>query len=274
MSNLAWRVIVAIVGIPAIVAIVVAGGWWMAGFLALLSAVGAGEFYRMAEVQNIRPIWAPGIATAALLPLLVAAGDSRSILALLALGVAGAFTVQLQRGIPGAFTAIATTVAGAVYPAALLVWLLLLRQWHTSPSDGAWLVIALLGGIWLCDSSAYFVGRGMGKHPLAPRLSPKKTWEGAIAGLAAAIAWSAIVIPTMLSWGTVWLGVLIGIIIGVVGQGGDVAKSLLKRDVGIKDSSAIIPGHGGVLDRFDSAMAAAPAVYLLLIVLQRSGLIP
>lgn len=275
MSNLTIRILVALIGIPLMVAIIIAGGWWLALLVALLSAVGAGEIYRMAQRKGIRPHASIGIANAAILPLLLASGGSTSIIALLTAASLLTFALQLRRGIEDALAAVATTIFGVIYPAMLLAWIVPLRQWQgIAPTDGMWLLLSLITGIWLCDTAAYFVGRSLGKRPLAATISPQKTWEGALAGAVTSVLWCSTVIPMVLPWGTLWLGSAIGLLIGTVGQAGDLAKSLLKRDVAIKDSSAIIPGHGGVLDRFDSLMATAPAVYALLVLLRSMDLVP
>jgi len=130
---------------------------------------------------------------------------------------------------------------------------------------GGILIISLLATIWLCDSAAYFLGSAYGKHKLFPRVSPKKSWEGAIAGLVFAIitmTLAKILVLSILSWQD---AVVIGIIIGTIGQLGDLVESLIKRDAGVKDSSNIIPGHGGIFDRFDSLIFSSPMVYLYLV---------
>lgn len=275
MSNLTVRILVAVVGIPLIVAITVVGGWWLATFVALVSAVGAGEIFHMTQRKGIRPYTTVGMASAGILALLLTTGRSEPIFTLLTAVCMLTFALQLRRGIKDALTTVATTILGVLYPAILLTWIVPLRQWQgVAPTDGMWLLLSLLSGIWLCDTAAYFVGRFLGKHLLAPSISPKKTWEGAIAGATTSVMWCGTIIPLVLPWGTPWLGIAIGLLIGTVGQAGDLAKSLLKRDVAIKDSSAIIPGHGGVLDRFDSLMATAPAVYALLVLLRSMDLVP
>jgi phosphatidate cytidylyltransferase len=129
---------------------------------------------------------------------------------------------------------------------------------------GAYMVIAILVSIWVCDSGAYYAGRAFGRHKLFERVSPKKTWEGAIAGGLCAIG----AMIGMQQWLLPFLGIgdaiVIGAIAGIFGQIGDLAESHLKRDAGIKDSSQIIPGHGGLFDRFDSLLFVAPLVYLYL----------
>lgn len=275
MSNLTVRVLVAIVGIPLVVAVIVTGGWLLAVFCALVSALGAGELYHMARAKGTVALTPIGIATAALIPLAMYAGGSAAIPPLMVAACLVVLMLQLVRGIHGAISTLGVTALGMLYPALLLVWLIPLRQWNpASELDGAWLVLALVTGIWICDTAAYFVGRAIGRRRLAPTVSPKKTWEGALAGGAASILWCTAVVPAVLAWGTPWLGAAIGAIIGSVGQIGDLAESVLKRDAGVKDSSAIIPGHGGVLDRFDSVIATAPVVYGLLVVLQWFSLVP
>jgi phosphatidate cytidylyltransferase len=129
---------------------------------------------------------------------------------------------------------------------------------------GGYTVIAVFASIWVCDSAAYFAGRAWGKHKLFPRVSPNKTWEGAGAGFLAAvlafIAAKEIALPYM----TMSSAIVCGCIVGVFGQLGDMVESLLKRDAGVKDSSGLIPGHGGVMDRFDSLILVAPIIFLYL----------
>ncbi len=265
MTNLAQRVLVAVVGIPLVIATIVAGGWILAVLCALIAALGADELYRMARAKGVDAISTVGIATAALIPLVYQSGWGIPIPAFLTAACLVALLVHLRRGVEGALSALGVTVLGMIYPSLFVLWLLPLRQWNpVTWLDGAWLLLAVITGIWICDTVAYFVGLSRGRRPLAPIISPKKTWEGAIAGGAASILWCSIAVPLLLSWGTIWLGALIGCIIATIGQMGDLAESLLKRDAGVKDSSAIIPGHGGILDRFDSLIATAPAVYGLL----------
>jgi phosphatidate cytidylyltransferase len=129
---------------------------------------------------------------------------------------------------------------------------------------GGWTVLAVFVAVWVCDSSAYFAGRAFGRHKLFERVSPNKTWEGAIAGFLGALAAFVIMKLLALPYLTLAQSLICGAIVGVFGQLGDLGESLLKRDAGVKDSSAIIPGHGGVLDRFDSIMAVSPVLYLYL----------
>lgn len=127
---------------------------------------------------------------------------------------------------------------------------------------GGWTMLSIVVAIWICDTAAYFVGSTVGKHKLFPRVSPGKTWEGAVAGFVAATAVMIAGREFFLPYLTTVDAIVLGVIIGVFGQMGDLIESKFKRDAGIKDSSSLIPGHGGVYDRFDSLVFIAPFVYL------------
>ncbi len=129
---------------------------------------------------------------------------------------------------------------------------------------GGYTVLTIFATIWICDTVAYFGGKIFGKHKLFERVSPNKTWEGAISGFISAIAFVVAAKYLVLDYLSVENAVVIGVIVGVFGQLGDLAESKLKRDAGVKDSSTLIPGHGGVLDRFDSVLFVAPIVFLFL----------
>ncbi|ACC98246.1 Phosphatidate cytidylyltransferase [Elusimicrobium minutum Pei191] len=130
------------------------------------------------------------------------------------------------------------------------------------PQYGEYLTIIMIVTVWVCDTMAYFTGRAFGRHKMNKEVSPKKSWEGAIGGTAfavlAAIGLRALFLPTLL---TVWEAALLGLIIAVTGQISDLSESIIKRSTGVKDSSNLLPGHGGFLDRFDSYLLLAPAFY-------------
>ena len=127
---------------------------------------------------------------------------------------------------------------------------------------GGMTLCTVLGAIWVCDSAAYFAGRAFGRRKLWVRVSPNKTWEGAVAGFLASVALFLVAQATVVPYLSVSEAVLSGCIIGIFGQIGDLAESLFKRDAGLKDSSTLIPGHGGVLDRFDSLLFVSPLLFL------------
>ncbi len=129
---------------------------------------------------------------------------------------------------------------------------------------GAFTVMSLFATIWICDTAAYFIGSRFRKHKLHERVSPKKSWEGAIAGFVAAVLAMVAAQQIALEYLAMHQAVIVGVLIGCFGQVGDLVESRFKRDVGVKDSSALIPGHGGVYDRFDSVVFVSPIVYLYL----------
>lgn len=135
-------------------------------------------------------------------------------------------------------------------------------------SGAGWLVILLLS-IWAGDTAAYFVGRALGRHKMSPSISPNKTWEGAIANLVACI-----IIATLLclyAHRPSWVGPALGLTAGVLGQVGDLIESAIKRSAGVKDSGALFPGHGGVLDRIDSLFLTVPAAWVILVLARLSS---
>jgi phosphatidate cytidylyltransferase len=152
----------------------------------------------------------------------------------------------------------ALSLALALYLGGLMQFYAPLRQ----RTDGAFWVMALLGLSWVCDSAAFFIGRAFGRTPLAPHISPKKSREGAVAGLFASALVGAIVGAATGRPALLVLGY--GAVVGLATIVGDLAESLLKRQTGVKDSGVLIPGHGGILDRMDSLLFCAPVVVLYL----------
>jgi len=130
---------------------------------------------------------------------------------------------------------------------------------HLHIQHGAWLLLYLLSLVWVADIGAYFSGRKFGKYRLAPGISPGKTWEGAVGGVILNLCWMLIVFQISNGWGMVWWQfLLIGIATSVISVVGDLYESILKREAAVKDSGGLLPGHGGVLDRVDSIIAATP----------------
>jgi phosphatidate cytidylyltransferase len=270
---------VAAIGIPAALAIVYLGGWVLAAVLAALGVAGTAELYRLARRRDVRPLDLPGQAAALLLPLAVFAlfPDGLGLdAAWLALGGAAwlmaVMLVAMATRPPGdrVLSAIAVTVFGALYAAGLPAFLIWLRHAGGSPGGwpAAWLVFLPLVVTWLCDTAAMLGGSLIGGPKLAPVLSPKKTWAGAVAGGVGAVV-------AALAYGRWVLGAvgydvppaalaLVGLAIGSLGQLGDLAESLLKREAGLKDSGTMFAGHGGVLDRLDSLYFGIPLTALVL----------
>ena len=265
--------------IPVVLAAVWIGDWALAGLLAIASALAAWEFFRIAEQLGTRPLARAGIVIAALLPLAVHARTlglpvddivSPTVGAVLVLVLCGA--VIFVRGVTGRpVEAVSLTVFGVLYTGAMLSFAYLLRyhQYAIGRAAGVLLLVLALVLIWVSDTAAYFVGRAIGKRKLIPSVSPGKTVAGAV---------GAVVVCGVASWALVQfvivpyaqlglrpvLAVTFGIAISVATQVGDLAESLMKREAGVKDSSRIIPGHGGVLDRIDGMLFALPVAYWLL----------
>ncbi len=169
----------------------------------------------------------------------------------------------------GPLAATAATTFGVLYPAGLASFLIPIRhaRYETWSWAGAWLVFFPLVVTWVCDTAAMFGGKLIGGPKLWPAISPGKTWSGSIAGVLGAL----VTVP-VLNWLVLepvgvalplWQGLVFAGILGVVGQVGDLAESLYKREVGVKDSSSLIPGHGGILDRLDSLYFVLPVSAVL-----------
>jgi phosphatidate cytidylyltransferase len=166
-----------------------------------------------------------------------------------------------RRGKENAFANWAWTVAGILY----IGWLLSFYVELRSLADGrGWVFLAILT-TFASDTGAYFTGRAIGRHKLAPYISPKKTWEGVVGGVLGAIV-ASVVLSFLLSLPLLWWGAIIaGILISVIGQLGDLVKSLFKRNMAIKDSGNVLPGHGGLIDRMDSLAFAGVLVYYFVV---------
>lgn len=173
---------------------------------------------------------------------------------------------ELFRDKSSAIINLGTTLLGIFYIGLFSSTLIGIREIYSGFSyeyqNGGLLIISMMITIWMCDSAAYFLGTAFGKHRLFPRVSPKKSWEGAVAGFIFSIATMIFMKSVLIDFLTMNQAITIGIIIGSFGQIGDLIESLIKRDANVKDSSDIIPGHGGILDRFDSLLYSAPIVFL------------
>ena len=175
---------------------------------------------------------------------------------------------ELFRNKESATLNIAATTWGLFYPTFFFSFHILIRELPKSvdlsyTAGGSWILIMLVC-IWICDTAAYFVGSTLGKHKLFERVSPNKTMEGAIAGLVSSIITAWIFHITLVKTIPLIHCLVIGLIVGIMSQIGDLVESLFKRDAGVKDSSSILPGHGGFLDRFDAPLFVAPLFYVYL----------
>jgi phosphatidate cytidylyltransferase len=255
------RVLVAIIGIPIGVAAVILGGYFMFGLALVLTVLALHEYFTL-----LRP-YRPNLLLGYLAGLGVVAGcfywGVQGLLAGLAALVILTFFWSLV-GELGAHLVgrMAVTGFGTLWIATGFAYLLLVREL----THGMALTILVLACTMVSDTFAYFVGRALGRHRMAPRISPKKSVEGALGGLAGAVV-AALVVKIYSPWLPTREALVLGLIIGIVGQWGDLFESAFKRDFRVKDSGRILPGHGGILDRFDSILFAGFVAYWSAIVL-------
>ncbi|OGC75332.1 MAG: hypothetical protein A2145_01515 [candidate division Zixibacteria bacterium RBG_16_40_9] len=274
LKNLVIRITVAIIGIPLLLLIALQGKLSFLGFVILLIILGLSEFSKLARAQNLSLPTLLLMLCGILIGLGVYfKGELALILLLLSSFLMLAYWEikrenLAQENLPAALKSLSFSFLGLFYVAGLFSFLILIRELPQLANfdyrmGGKWMVF-LYFSIWTCDTFAYFVGRAMGKHKLAPVISPRKTVEGAMAGVFGAILAAWVSQASFLNSFSFSELLPIALIVGIIGQIGDLVESLLKRAAGVKDSSGIIPGHGGVLDRFDSLIFVAPWVYYYL----------
>jgi phosphatidate cytidylyltransferase len=266
-SNLAQRIAVAAVAIPLAAGAIWLGGWALAAALAALGVLGTREIYDLARRQGIDPLDRTGWVAAAAIPPLVYWGKAPALY-LAALWLMAVLVVAMRRRGPAKrpLPAVAVTLFGVAYAAGLLAFLVAIRHGTgagANPGAYFWLTVLPLAITWFGDTAAMAAGTKFGGPKLAPVLSPNKTWSGAIGGWVGSVV-AAVVLGVLVlnrnGWNfAVWQLVTVGGVVGVVAQVGDLAESLLKREAGVKDSSLLVPGHGGVLDRLDSLYFVIPA---------------
>ena len=176
--------------------------------------------------------------------------------------------IELFRNKSSAILNISITLLGIFYIGLFSSSLIAIREFYPNINGlylrGGFIIISMFAAIWICDSAAFFLGTAFGKHKLFPRISPKKSWEGAISGLVFAVITMIVAKYLVLDFLSLISVIILGLIVGIVGQTGDLVESMLKRDANVKNSSNIIPGHGGIFDRFDSLLYTAPVVWLYL----------
>ncbi|MBR5259020.1 MAG: phosphatidate cytidylyltransferase [Eggerthellaceae bacterium] len=268
-SDLQVRIRTGAIYTIATIACVLAGDIPMVIMLMVLSGICAGEFFYMLRKDAKLPNEALGIVGAVLFaPSMYLLGLEGALIVILlnmlALLVWYVFFLRAR------VADISVSFFGAVYCGLLLSTLVLLRQALDAPWGGV-LVLLVYASVWANDSFAYLIGCKFGKHKLAPRISPKKSWEGFIAGLVGSMAvWCLITFVPGVNLGIPW-ALAFGLVCGLMSVLGDLAESRIKRNSGVKDSGTIMPGHGGLLDRCDSLFLAASTATILLV---GSGCIP
>ena len=287
------RIATAVVLIPIVLLLVLRAPVFLVALVTgAVALVTVHEFLKLTEAYGVQPLRKPTYGFVALffLLLVINVGQEKPLLATDFFGIAAAFaaaiatflflTIAMRReSLATGYTAAAASAFGFAYIALPLAMLVQLRQQWA----GAFLILYLLLVVWAGDIFAYFVGRSVGRHLMAPRISPKKTWEGAAASMIASLVigggifyYSAPVSTALLKWGLIarrdgmfglerpaLLPLLaLTAVLNIAAQLGDLVESLIKRGAGVKDSGAILPGHGGMLDRIDALLFAAPVLWV------------
>jgi phosphatidate cytidylyltransferase len=275
VSELTRRILFAVIAAPASIAIVYFGDWALAILLSVLAGFAAWEVFRFARESGAFPLEPAGIALAALVPIAIHAQRlgvyTLTLTAIVAMIlVLFASTIWLRGPAGKPLSSVAITAFGVLY-AGLFSYVYALRYHNYAVGAGAGTALVLLPVLltWATDVGAYTFGRAFGRKKLIPSISPGKTVEGALGGLGLAIVICLlyvrfILMPYAQLGLTIQGAVVFAAIVSIAAQTGDLAESLLKREAGVKDSSRIIPGHGGILDRFDSLLFVLPIAFLLL----------
>jgi phosphatidate cytidylyltransferase len=262
MTNFASRLLVAAVGLPLVLGMLWLGGWWLFTLVALAAVVAVHEFVTTA--RPLRPLGA-AIYGGVLLALLGAerGGIVWLIGGFLATFLLGFVLHALSSTRAPTTAAVGSTILGSAWIGLGLGFVLLLRE---MADQGRLIAFAVVLTVFASDTFAYFAGRAFGRHSLAPRLSPKKTWEGLAGGALAGIFVAFIALyDTRDKYLSIWQAVVLGVVVVIAAVLGDLFESALKRDLEVKDTGRLLGGHGGMLDRIDALLFAAPAAYFLVV---------
>jgi phosphatidate cytidylyltransferase len=261
------RVIVSVVAIPVILIATYLGGYYFVAFVIIISLM---SFYEFSLIVRNKNAYA-NLVLGELIILLFLLNQFKTFIDTYSLILISSLTLlilELFRNKGSAILNLGVTFLGIFYIGIFSTALIALREFYNIVGHdyiyGAYLVISIFVSIWIGDSAAYYGGTAFGKHRLFPRVSPKKSWEGAILGFIFSVATMILAQIIILDFLSILNALVIGIVIGVVGQIGDLVESLLKRDAIVKDSSSLIPGHGGFFDRFDSLLFSAPVIWMYL----------
>lgn len=267
-KNLAQRLAVAAVAIPAIVFLIFRGGDLFLYFVLLLAAIGMYEYLAGGKIGVGSPFFIiPFVGVMAAVYLGATGREPYAGFCLLGVFLVVGQLLAIGRDtVDRLFSRLTYIMWGSLYLGLLYPFVYLIRGdagWMT-PAPGRWWLFLLLASLWVGDTAAMFFGKMFGKHKLAPTVSPNKTIEGFVGGFIGVIVIAVIFKIFWLKDVAAYHLIFLSLLIGLFGQLGDLVESLWKRSLGIKDSSALIPGHGGVLDRFDSLLFSAPVMYLYL----------
>jgi phosphatidate cytidylyltransferase len=261
MSNFLSRVLVTVVGVPVVLYLVYLGDWWLFGLAVIATLVALHELYAMA--RSLRPLVLAGYAGALATLLGAELGGAEWMVGGFMLTLLLAFLLYgIAETRQTATVTMGTTVIGVAWIGLGVAHLLLLRD----VEHGRLAIFTVLLAIFADDTAAYLIGRLVGRHKLAPSLSPGKTWEGFVAGTAAAIAVAFFALYDQ-DFLTIPESIVLGAAVALAGAAGDLFESAIKRDLQVKDSGRLLGGHGGMLDRIDSLLFAGVAAFYVVVAL-------
>ncbi len=264
------RLWVTIILLPVGMAAIILGGWYLTALVAAFMGLAAWEYSSMFRKGGLQP--ALLLVVAGTLMLLIgrhlSGFDSAAwMVSLVILAAMTYHLVAYECGRDQAGTDFAVTLAGILYIGWFGAYFISLR----SLPEGKWWIMVVLPAVWFADAGAYFIGKRFGKHLLSPRLSPKKTWEGYLGGIITGVIFTTLfTILWKVGAGpssalTAGKGALVGLVMGIFPTLGDLGESMIKRQVGVKDSGSLLPGHGGAFDRIDSWLWAVVLGYYMVV---------
>ena len=272
------RIVSASIGLPILLAAVWIGSPWFSAFVFIVAIIAALELTRLAGLWGDKFHFAIPVILSALFIAGVqgwVVNDEIPLtpyyhFAAIAVFALVARRLSISRNEARPYPAFGIALATSLYVGGLLSYALLLRDLE----QGMEWTLLLLIAVFATDTTAFFIGRAIGRTPLAPSVSPNKTREGAIAGLVGAVFASVLAVNLLDIDAIIWEALILGLIIGTFAQFGDLVESSMKRKAGVKDSGILMPGHGGILDRIDSIVFTLPAVYYFVIwEVQQKGLL-
>ncbi|MCB0061495.1 MAG: phosphatidate cytidylyltransferase [Caldilineaceae bacterium] len=250
------RIVVGLIALPIITIPIWLGGYLYGATVLLIALIGGYEFYELLSVGRYRPSPIIGLVWLAALTLCAVQPGMPLLSTVLAGGLILTFVYAFFQHDQPINTWVSTSI-GAIYLGVMMGQVLALRF---LPGGVWWLTFGLLV-TWMNDTAAYFVGSTLGRHKIWPRLSPKKTWEGTVSGWLGAALMGGIVVTFVPLPLTLSGGMLLAFFVGILGLMGDLSISVIKGQVGVKDSGRFFPGHGGMLDRLDSSLFTLPFIY-------------
>tara|TARA_Y100001968_G_scaffold325346_1_gene366412 strand:- start:105 stop:923 length:819 start_codon:yes stop_codon:yes gene_type:complete len=269
MKELQGRKLILILGIPFGIGLCLIGNPFFSLVTSLIMIAGLDEFYTICEKKGTCPNRIFGFIISILISISysgIYAHHQITIMGVICLSVISVFIIEIINDKEGPLLNISTTFLGILFVPIMLGTVIYIRQLdHIYNSN---IILTLFLSVWLCDTSAFFFGTKWGNKKILPRISPKKSWVGAISGFITSLLVFIVSHHFGFLGNKYYLvdGIIIGSISGIFSQLGDFAESLLKRDAGVKDSGNILRAHGGILDRFDSLLFSSPMVYIYLLI--------